>query len=105
MLGDAKAKYMLRVDRIHTISEIEIAGIKTVVIHYETPDRADTEVFTILEDLHDIRRQFVHASLSIEDTGCGVPDSLPLPEDFFEKFGQRHSIRNTTGIESSPQFT
>lgn len=112
MLGpEAKAKNLLRVDRIHCITEVEVGSTRTVIVHYENPDKTDTETFTILEDLQDIRRQLLHAALCIEDIGCGVPDSLPLPSNFLDKRKPlyspepRQGILRTTGIESSPQFT
>lgn len=101
MMGEAKTKNLIRVDRIHCISEVEVGSTRTVIVHYENPEKTDTEVFYILEDLHDIRRQLLHAALCIEDIGCGVPDTLPIN---FEKL-KHQGILRTTGIEASPQFT
>lgn len=99
--GEATIKHLLRLDRIHCISEVTVGSEKQILVHYGTPDGAKTEVFAIEEDLHDIRRQMLHSSLNISDIGCGVPDTLPIN---FEKL-KHQGILRTTGIEASPQFT
>lgn len=109
--GEVKIKHLLRLDRIHCISEVPIGSENKVIVHYGTPNGAKTETFHIEEDLHDIRRQMLHAALGIKDIGCGVPDTLPLPANFFEKLNPQYSteprqgIMRTTGTEESPKFT
>ena len=109
-LADMKVKNMIRIDRIHCISEVTSEGSKSVVIHYPTPN-GDLESIIVDETMQEISRMLFHTTTGILDIGCGVPDSLPISKDFFEKLTPRysteprHGVMRTTGTEESPKFT
>lgn len=97
-LSGMKVKNMIRVDRIHCISEVTDKGTTSVVIHYAAPDGSELETMVVQETMQELNRMLFHTTTGIPDIGCGVP---------FPKQGNKPSygFLRTTGIEESPQFT
>lgn len=100
-LSGMKVKNMIRIDRIHCISEVTDKGTTSVVIHYAAPDGSELETMVVQETMQELNRMLFHTTTGISDIGCGAPDTFPID---FEKLKQQGILR-TTGIEESPQFT
>lgn len=106
-----KTKCLLRIDRIHCISEVMLGEPTKVIIHYNLPNSSELETLVVDETMQEISMMLFHTTTGILDIGCGVPDSLPISKDFFEKLTPRysteprHGVMRTTGTEESPKFT